>query len=997
MKRPVFSLSSFLVTFVFVGGLAPIAGADIPDSRTVLRQLDEELAAGAGAPPPAEELRRQQAGLSPEEAAEQWLSQVNGYLRQGASLGTPGGDGGFGQFLKALPDPEAWEALRNRIASNDVDGRDTLQQLHLEFLGAALTGEVERQWELLLEMEEQVLPEEKQADGGSWFSWITGHSGDHRREARMEAVGGLMEAFLLQSDEPDQVRTLLLRRAKHPVSDYGYGELNVPDLVSLLGDDGARELLVQLFRESSRSLRFHRGEATRELAREIALQELDELKAAPWSLVDDVDQVDLFEGLKERFPPSLQSHHDYRRQQAKVYYLFGLVVRGRIAEATALLEKEGAKRESFYLPHGLMKDLERSPHREKLQEFLEAVLAENPELPLWDAYFSLTAARQRSAAAVPFVEKLLDERDWEPEGRMRLRERLADAFIAADQPSEGVELIRANVRTMLNEDQPNQEKLSRILNQGVKLARLGLLLEEPEWQQEGIEVAESAVERDRSEDLRLDQLIRFFEEADLLDKAHEAAVKQLAAKVASFGKRSWSQPEAQSQLIDLARVYHRAGRPADVLVLLEEAPWWGAEDLAAMPQVDGSGDVPIAFMAASALAETGRREEAVALLQELLLSAGGYDPAYELLIELESEGALAWLNRLIELDPFEERPLIWKASIYLDDGRAGEARELVEQAIAIDPSDGEQGRGNRMRAYKVLAQILAELGDAEKAEFYREVVAAIRLSEEADRFYEAGLRQRGVQMYREALNHFADAYCIQSRLATQLQEMGRHEEAEAHYRRAYELMPDSFGRVESHCFGCEGVFAGERAQSVAERVFSRLAEERPEQPQVWYLNGYLEQERGRYDEAIRYFEKAVALDPDYLNAWSKIASVGRAIHLDRSIRDRATLQLLRLDPLQRHVQADLGGMSDLRALWKAVEDAAARQPERREKLLPLPAAAAFMEEQPAENLGFPVTYHISYGMGRFGQAERLQDPASVLANHNLLRQLAEGIDRTLMQ
>jgi hypothetical protein len=52
------------------------------------------------------------------------------------------------------------------------------------------------------------------------------------------------------------------------------------------------------------------------------------------------------------------------------------------------------------------------------------------------------------------------------------------------------------------------------------------------------------------------------------------------------------------------------------------------------------------------------------------------------------------------------------------------------------------------------------------------------------------------------------------------------------------MMPDSFGRVESHCFGCERAFDGERAQSIAERVFTGIAAKRPDNPQVHYLLGY---------------------------------------------------------------------------------------------------------------------------------------------------------------
>ena len=53
-------------------------------------------------------------------------------------------------------------------------------------------------------------------------------------------------------------------------------------------------------------------------------------------------------------------------------------------------------------------------------------------------------------------------------------------------------------------------------------------------------------------------------------------------------------------------------------------------------------------------------------------------------------------------------------------------------------------------------------------------------------------------------------------------------EALEHYRRAYELMPSSFGRVESHCFGCESVFQSAEAQSIAEQVFTDIIRKSPE-------------------------------------------------------------------------------------------------------------------------------------------------------------------------
>ena len=54
------------------------------------------------------------------------------------------------------------------------------------------------------------------------------------------------------------------------------------------------------------------------------------------------------------------------------------------------------------------------------------------------------------------------------------------------------------------------------------------------------------------------------------------------------------------------------------------------------------------------------------------------------------------LDELFSRDRFEERPLIWKAKILLEQKKLDDAQRTIEQAIAIDPSDGEQGKGSRM-------------------------------------------------------------------------------------------------------------------------------------------------------------------------------------------------------------------------------------------------------------------------------------------------------------
>ena len=178
--------------------------------------------------------------------------------------------------------------------------------------------------------------------------------------------------------------------------------------------------------------------------------------------------------------------------------------------------------------------------------------------------------------------------------------------------------------------------------------------------------------------------------------------------------------------------------------------------------------IPIATTAASALFRVGRTDEARRITHDLLEQTPEDDRVYEILLGINGDDVLSRLDRVFAEDPFQERPLIWKSQYLFKSGRLEEAEKVARQAIAIDPSDGEQGKGDRMRIYSVLADIREARGDAKEAGILRGAVRAIRLSERADDFFATGLLTRAVALYQESLPLFTDAYCIQSRLAVQL-------------------------------------------------------------------------------------------------------------------------------------------------------------------------------------------------------------------------------------
>ncbi len=377
----------------------------------------------------------------------------------------------------------------------------------------------------------------------------------------------------------------------------------------------------------------------------------------------------------------------------------------------------------------------------------------------------------------------------------------------------------------------------------IQLARIGMLLKRKDWIEEGLRAARPAkATRARAYygQSGSQELVDLLLDLGRGPEAEAVAIEAWAA-ASQGGETMGMNFGGVEELIALASVYHRTGRHADVLTLLEKAPGWLAIDLAEVYLMADSRGTPIGHMAAAALVAQGQKERALPIVQAVLEAKPGFDPAYELLAEIQGEAALPFLESLQAQNRFEERPLIWKAFALFKAGKAEAAEQAAREAIKMDLPTASRSTGGGcecMLSSRTPWKPAASAGADDAG-----AVAAIRLAERADEHSAVGLTTRAIRMYQQSLKLFTDAYCIQSRLAIQLAEQGRYTEAESHHRRAFELMPVSFGRVESHCFGCEHAFEGKLARATAESVFTRLAKETPDKPQVHYLLGYLRDEQ----------------------------------------------------------------------------------------------------------------------------------------------------------
>lgn len=339
----------------------------------------------------------------------------------------------------------------------------------------------------------------------------------------------------------------------------------------------------------------------------------------------------------------------------------------------------------------------------------------------------------------------------------------------------------------------------------------------------------------------------------------------------------------------------------------------------------------------TAKGDEASKGQAYKICTHLLARNQGVDAYYKRLIALKPLEASSFIASLRKYDPFEERPLIWQSEMALQAGDIDKAETLIQQAIALDPSDGDHGKFTRMHCYDVLARILEKQGKPEKAKFFNEVVVSIRAGEAADDYLYAGLTQEATDRYKKALGHFNDAYCLQSRLAKTLMEAGKFDEAIPYFKKAFELMPVSFGPRESHCFGCEGIFDDKRVQNLALPTLQAFLDKEPANPRTPYLLGLLFEEMKKEPEAISAYEKALELDPEYYNAARTLYNIiskdpkkfAQTLVLQKQLLEIAAYQTKPTYITSSHL---------LKSYWKLAHD-----------FPPSPIKLA-----PLEELGFPV-------------------------------------------
>ena len=804
----------------------------------------------------------------------------------------------------------------------------------------------------------------------------------------------------LETHQDNQALQTYLQTRLNPTANTYVASIQVPDLVTLAGEKRARTLLVQAL-SSNVQLHINNADATLRLARELALKHHAKLAAPQWQLVNSIHQVELYEIMDAKFPRADGIESGYQRKRANGYYFWGLVAAGRTEDAISILEKTPDLVDN--MPYDAVRNLIKSGYGRAVWKFLDQLLVAYPSVDLWDDYMALSAELNESKHMLETVKSAIEADRLNSDSTIKKQVILASAYLSANDIDAGVRWLEQALKAKPQGTEGEEAQFEA----AEKLTAIGHLLEKPQWVEKGLAGAKVEGIEFISEYGGIDaqpyhDLARLYQKVGQEIRA-ETLIESLIERIEEEGqalvaktkeKAKGTKHDFHSRGTESIEAFRKNNRDAyqgalvakmGLLVakedyvaaqaLLDDEKLWLAGDIAELlTNSDTSPEErPFGWLVAKTLHKLGESDQAIVILEALLRKKNGYDPAYSLYLEIKGDAAGEYFDKLYAIDQFQERPLIWKAQKLVNRGEIEAAEAIATQAIAIDPSDGEQPKNDRMRVYDVMRQIRSAQGNAKEAAFFEDVLKAIRLSENADDYYSLGLHTLAIERYLQSLEFFQDAYCIQSRVAVRLYDEGRVDEAVVHYRKAYQLMPSSFGRVESHCFGCESVFKGDKPQSIAEEVFNGLLTTQPNTPQVHYLMGYLRHYQEREVEALKHFRDAVELDHDYLNAWKKIASLSRQMSFSNHEKDELTLKIYTLDPLGQHSSPNLAEVKNIKAMWQTVaaNQELLRLVPKRDQVYPLEAAKELAESLKEDN-------------NRYNFDKEIEHPADVLERNQVI-------------
>jgi tetratricopeptide (TPR) repeat protein len=282
----------------------------------------------------------------------------------------------------------------------------------------------------------------------------------------------------------------------------------------------------------------------------------------------------------------------------------------------------------------------------------------------------------------------------------------------------------------------------------------------------------------------------------------------------------------------------------------------------------------------------------------------------------ETERARRAFERALALDPQQPDALRWLAMLHTADGRLDAAIEVYERLLAVEPNDEfilstladlYVLQGRLPQAIALYERLIREFGSTSQLHFnlgvlhgrldrFGDAVAEFsrayeRSPESADVRVALGLTyelrgrfDRALPFYEEAIRLDPFEARLYHHAARAAFSAGRLAEAAANYQAVLDLAPRDLEAIT----GLIRVWISERRFRHAEEFLAEKLRQLNDPPQLYVLLGLVYREADEATEALRAFERAVALDADYAQGHFHLAA-----QLDQLGRKELARQALR--------------------------------------------------------------------------------------------------------
>ena len=782
--------------------------------------------------------------LEPKTAGERWAGT---FLRNSQRALTHDIDSEAREAeIGALPPPATWPAIDSWFRENN-------SPIQYQIFSSYLLGDRKRQRDLIF-----AFAANKPASRQIWEVML--EFGTEWSDKEMVRTGVL--SLIKQTNEA-------VERDKKKPNTYRYDRmLTLPALVGPFEPDFAKEVIKNAL-ETTTGIVLVKGQKDFEIAVAFGRKDGANYPIARYELIQNTNSSDLYPQLEKWFPKATSINKD----RALSFYTQAKILQGSkdiVWSNLDIFEMFNSSRRREAIVEGVSDDYDFRLHQpnvaRRVMPLLERTLLTDPNSRELRLYSELSTTLDQRSKMLPLLKQLVarkpkkDDRSQQSEAASLIRKILSDG--QTDEQAADLALLH----------------LKRGYGNASQCLAMGQLLHRAD-------LVSSARAKKKDEE-------QSAEYGTLFELKKYRQLEELVTKDGS--------DDAAKALM---HAYSLLGRNQDVIDLLDTFPNWGEDDLSRLRNSTSYGpDMSVCYDVSKALLALGNRDLALRILRHSLPSDDGIVETYDLYVKtLGDREALVELGKLFEVNPLDPTPLIWKAKILLRQKHLHEAETEIRRAIDFDRFDGDGTVIRKVEAQRVLRDIFAAQGKKAESQNQKSMVESVKFAQLGDKYCEAGLAKTGIAYYKRALGLYPNSFYAHARLAIEYESAGHLAESRLHFKRTFQLLSSSFGRVNEPSYRVDyDLFRSSLGSEIGGQVLSAMLKQSPNDPRLNFHMGNLKLHETHSEESASYFRRAVELDPSYLNALESLSATLVGSPSRKAEQERIELTLLRLDPTGRH-------------------------------------------------------------------------------------------------